>query len=106
MGPSLLLVFSFHLGAASPASDRWFAADKVKHFASGVFAQSLGYGTIRLAGGSNGVALAGASLGTVSVAAWKERRDRNGRGTVSMRDFTWTVAGGGAASVLLAQTRR
>ncbi|MDB4892734.1 MAG: Protein of unknown function periplasmic lipoprotein [Gemmatimonadetes bacterium] len=100
----LWLVFS--LNPASLPSDRWLAEDKVKHFFTSAFVQSMSYGALRTSGLNHGAALAGASVTTAAVGVGKELHDLRVKGEFSVRDLTWDAAGAGAASVLLAQTRR
>jgi uncharacterized protein YfiM (DUF2279 family) len=103
---TLLLVFS--LGAPDPRhhGDRWCGPDKLQHFFASAFVQSLGYGTLRLAGAEHGAALGGASAATALAGVRKELRDRRTQGDVSARDLVWDAAGAGAASVLLVRTIR
>ena len=83
------------------AQDKWFAADKAKHFGAGA----------ALAGGAYAVSLPlttrrgwrvtiGTSVG-LAAGAGKEFRDRRRKGSGSWRDFAWT-AGGTATGVLVA----
>jgi uncharacterized protein YfiM (DUF2279 family) len=98
------LVFTFAPQVAAP--DRWFAPDKIQHFVSSAFVQGMGYASLRTAGASHSGALAGASAVTLAVGVGKEIHDRNVAGDFSLRDLTWDVAGAGAMSVLLTQTKR
>ena len=99
----LWLVFS--LNPTAPP-DRWFAEDKVKHFFTSAFVQSMSYGALRTSGLDHGAALAGASVTTAAVGVGKEVHDLRSKGEFSLRDLTWDAAGAGAATVLLVQTRR
>ena len=99
----LWLVFS--LNPTAPP-DRWFAEDKVKHFFTSAFVQSMSYGALRTSGLDHGAALAGASVTTAAVGVGKELHDLRLKGEFSVRDLTWDAAGAGAATVLLVQTRR
>ena len=101
-----IIAFALHVGAGRQHPDAWFSADKLKHFALGTLTQSLGYGTVRVLGGTNRAAFVGGSLATTSVALLKELHDRRVHGDVSAKDFCWTVTGGAATQVLLSQTRR
>ena len=103
---AFLLVFS--LGTQDPRhqGDRWFGPDKLQHFFASAFVQSLGYGTLRLAGAGHGAALGGASAATAFVGVGKELRDRRTQGDVSARDLTWDAAGAGAATLFLVRTIR
>jgi uncharacterized protein YfiM (DUF2279 family) len=103
----LLVAFSFGSarGDAGRVAPR-VEPDKVKHFAMGAFTQSVGYGTVRLLGGTNGAAVAGATIGSATAAVLKERRDRHRGDSVSRADIVWTMAGAATVSPLLAQVRR
>jgi uncharacterized protein YfiM (DUF2279 family) len=98
------LVFS--LGPMVHPGDRWFADDKLKHFFTSAFVQSMSYGVIRRTGVEHGPALVGASAVTAAVGVAKEVHDFRARGEFSVRDLSWDAAGAGAATVLLVQTRR
>ena len=100
----LWLVFS--LTAPPSASDPWFAGDKLQHFFTSAFVQSMSYASLRTTGLSHGAALAGASATTAVIGVGKEVHDRNVKGDFSLRDLTWDAAGAGAATVLLVRTRR
>jgi putative lipoprotein len=101
----LLLVFT--LGRTPEhSSDPWFGPDKLQHFFTSAFVQSLGYGVLRRAGADNSPAIAGASAVTAIVGVGKELRDRRTKGDFSARDLAWDAAGAGSASVLLVRTVR
>ncbi|MEO8337191.1 MAG: hypothetical protein ABI664_19595 [bacterium] len=95
----------FSLNQAAPP-DRWFGDDKLKHFFTSAFVQSMSYGALRTSGLDHGAALAGASVTTAAVGVGKELRDLRVRGEFSVRDLTWDAAGAGAMTVLLVRTRR
>ena len=99
------LLFSLAFGAQGDG-DRWFGADKVKHFLTSAFVQSATYATLQAAGVERGPALAGASVVTLSAGVGKEWLDRRRGGPFSGRDLAWDVAGAGAASLLLVRTQR
>jgi uncharacterized protein YfiM (DUF2279 family) len=101
-----LLVFTLHRAPTTPAGDSWLGADKMKHFFSSAFVQSLAYGTLRATGAGHGAALAGASITTAAVGVGKEVYDSRHRGDVSVRDLAWDAAGAAAMSVLLVRTAR
>jgi uncharacterized protein YfiM (DUF2279 family) len=103
----LLVAFSFGSarGGSAPAGPT-VQPDKVKHFAIGTFTQSVGFGTVRVLGGSNGAALAAATVGSATAAVLKERHDRRAGDTISRADMVWTMAGAATVSPLLAQARR
>ena len=101
------LVLVFTLGRAPEHSrDGWFGPDKLQHFFTSAFVQSVGYGVLRRAGAENGPAIAGASVVTAVVGVGKEVVDRRTRGDFSVRDLVWDAAGAGSASVLLVRTVR
>jgi putative lipoprotein len=102
----LLLVFTLGRGASEHRGDSWFGPDKLQHFFTSAFVQSIGYGALRRAGAENGPALAGASALTAVVGVGKELRDRRVKGEFSVRDLAWDAAGAGSASVLLVRTTR
>ena len=102
----LLLVFSLHGSPAPAGADSWFSADKLQHFLSAAFVQSLAYGSLRGAGASHGRAMVGASVTTAAVAVGKEVYDSRTKGDPSVRDLGWDAAGAGAMSVLLSRTAR
>jgi len=102
----LLLALGVQASAAGAnGNDPWLGADKLKHFLTSAFVQSVAYSTLRATGVRNGPALAGATAVTLSVGAGKELWDRSGRGDPSIRDFTWDVVGAGVASVMLNRSR-
>ena len=100
-----LLVFSLHQPPAA-SSDGWLSADKLQHFFTSAFVQSISYGTLRGAGAGHGAALAGASVTTATVGVGKELYDARHHGDPSVRDLAWDAAGAGAVSMLLARTAR
>ena len=98
----LFLVFS--LFPSGGTSDRWFGSDKIQHFFTSAFVQSMSYGALRSTGLGHGAAIAGASATTAAVGVGKEWRDRNVKGDFSARDLAWDAAGAGAATILLVRT--
>lgn len=102
----LLLVLALSGPTGTPPADGWFSSDKVKHFLTSAFVQSLAYGSLRGAGASHGAALAGAAVTTAAVGVGKEVYDARTGGDPSMRDLVWDAAGAGAVSLLLAHTAR
>lgn len=98
---TLWLVFTLRadLGGGLPP-------DKVKHFLLGTFTQSVGYSAARMAGSDRRTAILAGSAVTVGVATWKEVRDRGGRGTPSLLDAGWTIAGGATMTPVLLQSRK
>jgi putative lipoprotein len=99
----LLLVFTL---GRSPEhrGESWHGPDKLQHFFTSAFVQSVGYGVLRRAGAENGAALAGASVVTMAAGVGKELVDRRAGRALSVRDLAWDAAGAGSASLLLART--
>ena len=100
----LWLVFS--LTQPQHSTDQWFGGDKLQHFFSSAFVQSMSYGALRTAGVGHGAALAGATVTTATVGVAKEVHDLHVKNEFSYRDLTWDAAGTGAATILLVRTRR
>ena len=99
-----VIVFALSLQTLG-APDRWFSVDKLQHFFMGTFVQSASFGVLRAAKVEESHALIGASAASVAATFGKELRDRNGRGTVSVKDGVWTLAGAAAISPVLARTK-
>jgi uncharacterized protein YfiM (DUF2279 family) len=102
----LALVFALHFGQDHPSGDRWFAADKAKHFFTAAFVQSLSFGTLRSTGLSRTSSLTGATLVSSAVSIGKEISDRASGGVASYKDLTYDGAGIAAATVFLRRTER
>ena len=102
----LMLAFTLGAGPAGHTRDAWFGPDKLQHFFSSAFVQSMAYGGLRRAGAGQGSALAGASVASAIAGVGKELHDRRVKGEFSLRDLTWDAAGAGAATVLLVRTAR
>jgi putative lipoprotein len=102
----VLLAFTLRGGQVEHARDSWFGPDKLQHFFTSAFVQSLAYSGLRRVGVQHGAALAGASATTAIVGVGKEVHDRHVKGDFSYRDLTWDAAGAGAATVLLVRTVR
>ena len=98
-----LLVFSFH--AVSLGQDSWLGADKAKHFFLGAFVQSAAFSGLQVAGLGKHGSLEGAGAVTFGISVAKELRDRTGKGTPSVRDVVWGMAGAAAISPLLLRTK-
>jgi uncharacterized protein YfiM (DUF2279 family) len=82
------------------AQDKWFAADKAKHFGAGAALSGAGYAAAVPVTKRRGWRVTiGASVG-LAAAGGKELRDRRRRGG-SWRDFAWT-AGGSVTGALVA----
>ena len=105
----LLLVFSLHAlrgGASAAPADPWFGADKLKHFFSTAFVQSVSYGALRGVGAGHAAALGGATATSAAVAVGKEIYDGRTGGDVSAKDLVWDAAGAAAMSALLSRQGR
>ena len=102
-----LLVFRWPGGGGGGASVRntWFGADKVKHFVTSFFVQSVSYSALRLAGARPHASLAGATAVTAAVGVAKEVHDRRSYGLFSTGDLLWDAAGIGTASVILSRAK-
>ena len=86
--------------------DKWFGADKLKHFFVAAFTQSVAYSGLQLARVRHDRALAGAWGVTAVVSVAKEVHDRRSYGRFSVRDLVWDAAGAGAATLLLQRAIR
>ena len=99
---TLLLALSLQ----GPPADRWFSADKIKHFFMGAFVQSVSYSALRATGISHRSSLLGATAGNVVISVGKEVADSRRTGLFSRRDLVWDAAGAGASTLLLTRTER
>ena len=107
MIPGLAIVISLGLGRQEPnPPDRWFGADKAKHYFSAVFVQSATFSALRATGLSHRASLGGATLTAGVASVGKEVWDRGGRGTPSWKDLTWDAAGMATAAIILGHTKR
>jgi uncharacterized protein YfiM (DUF2279 family) len=102
----LALVFALHMPPEHAGGDRWFSADKAKHFFTAAFIQSLSFSALRSTGIGKSGSLAGATIVAAGVSVGKELYDQRSHGDPSLKDLTWDGAGMLAASVLLGQTER
>jgi putative lipoprotein len=103
----LMLAFTIATGPGEhPRGDRWFGPDKLQHFFTSAFVQSVAYGGLRRAGVESRPAIAGASAVTAFAGVAKEMYDARVKGEFSTRDLVWDAAGAGSASVLLVRTVR
>jgi uncharacterized protein YfiM (DUF2279 family) len=101
-----LLMFTLHFGQEHPTGDKWFSADKAKHFFMAAFVQSASFGGLRAAGVGRSLSLAGASVVSSGFSVGKEIRDSRSGGSASGKDLTWDIAGIVAASAVLNRTER
>lgn len=100
-----LLVFRWPGGGGASVRNTWFGADKVKHFVTSFFVQSVSYSALRLAGARPHASLAGATAVTAAVGVAKEVHDRRSYGLFSTGDLLWDAAGIGTASVMLQRAK-
>lgn len=102
-----LLIFSLNGNTpAVPAGDGWLSPDKLQHFFSSAFVQSVSYGALRGAGVSHSAALIGATATTATVGVGKELYDATHQGDPSAKDLVWDAVGAGAMTILLSRTAR
>jgi putative lipoprotein len=86
--------------------DRWFGADKLKHFFVSAFIQSVAYGGLSATRSGHQSSLLGATAASAAFGIGREVYDRRVKGTFSVRDLAWDAAGAGAATVMLSHARR
>lgn len=91
--------------AVPPGSDRWFGADKVKHFLMSALVQSATYSALRIARVHRAPSQAVAGGAVLGIGLWKELHDRRAGKPFSVEDLFWDSAGGFAAASLLNGTR-
>lgn len=85
--------------------DRWFGADKLKHFLMSALVQSTTYSAARAAGVDRGASQALGGAGVATVGVLKEFQDRRSGKAFSIEDLVWGAAGGVTAAALLNGTR-
>lgn len=103
---ALAFVFSgFPFGGPSerPPEDRWFARDKVMHFAASMVIQSVGYSVLRSNGFEYRDAAWTAGGLTLTTGIGKELWDRSRGGAFSWKDLAADGLGGGTGAVLMRQ---
>jgi putative lipoprotein len=101
----LALVVGLHFGQEHPGGDRWFGADKAKHFFMAAFVQSATYTSLRAVGLNSDASLGGATTVSAGVSIGKEVHDRRHGGAFSGKDLVWDGAGILAASALVRRAR-
>ena len=84
-------------------ADRWFGADKAKHFVASLVIQSAGHSVLRANGLEYREAAWTAGAITLGVGLSKELWDRRSGRDFSARDLAADVAGGGTGAVLMRQ---
>jgi uncharacterized protein YfiM (DUF2279 family) len=96
---AILILFIIVAPTSAFAEDKWFAADKAKHFGAAAGIGAGGYAVgVPLTEDRRWRFVLGTGAGA-GAGAIKELRDRR-RGQPSWRDFTWSVAGGVAGSLI------
>jgi uncharacterized protein YfiM (DUF2279 family) len=91
--------------ALPPAFNRWFGADKLKHFLMSALVQSAGFSTARTVGLDRAPSQVIGGAAVLAIGLWKERQDRRTKKPFSVEDLVWDAAGGAAAGALLNGTR-
>lgn len=106
IGTPLLLAISLALPGPKPPRDRWFGEDKLRHFFASFVVTSITASAARAAGMDAQASMwAGAGAGA-GVGVMKEVHDlATRRGTPSLRDLTWDVAGIVAGSAVVRQVQ-
>jgi uncharacterized protein YfiM (DUF2279 family) len=99
-----ILLLSFSLQTLA-APDRWFSSDKAQHFFMGAFVQGAAFGVMRAANVDEKPSFLAATAVSLAAITGKELRDRTGRGTVSVKDAAWGLAGAAAITPILARTK-
>lgn len=97
-----LLVFTLWVGPGDHRNgDRWFAADKAKHFLASAAIEAVGYAAFRKVRATRQQSLAGASVATAVAGVSKEWLDRHRGGEFSLKDLTWDAVGGATTGFAL-----
>jgi uncharacterized protein YfiM (DUF2279 family) len=97
-------VLAFHFGAEASGGDRWFAADKAKHFFTAALVESMAFSGLRATGLHRTPSLAGAVGVAGAVSIGKEVYDLRFGGDPSLKDLAWDGAGMFATATLLRRT--
>ena len=100
------LTFLLALTLQGQPADRWFSADKIKHFFMAAFVQSVTYSALRATQVEHRSSLIGATAANVVISVGKEVADSRRTGLFSRRDLVWDAAGAGASTLLLIRTER
>jgi uncharacterized protein YfiM (DUF2279 family) len=98
------LLFALHFGDEHPGGDRWFSADKAKHFFTAAFVQSASFSALRSTGVRWSASITTASAMTAAVSLGKEVYDARTGGDASVKDLVWDAGGAAGVSVLLHRT--
>jgi len=83
--------------------DRFFARDKLYHFAASAAIQSIGHSVLRANGREYPAASRTAAVITLGVGVGKELYDRRNGGDVSWKDLVADAAGTGTGAVIMRQ---
>ena len=102
----MIVPLALALSLTVPPKDRWFGADKLKHFFVAAFTQTVTYSALQAAKVRHQPALVGASAVTAVISVAKEVHDRRTTGLFSVRDLVWDAAGAGAATLLISRSAR
>lgn len=102
---SLCLAVNLVLAQHAVVRDRWFGADKIKHFFVSAFIESVAFSLAQAAGANRSTALASGIGAAAVVGVGREIHDRRKPGNrFSYRDLVWDAAGAGSAALLLSRT--
>jgi uncharacterized protein YfiM (DUF2279 family) len=93
--------FALAFSLSAPSDDRWFAADKVKHFMAAAVVQSLAYAAWHDRDVRRSTTLWRATAVTTTVSLGKELHDWRRGGAFSRRDLVWDAGGAGAATLAI-----
>jgi uncharacterized protein YfiM (DUF2279 family) len=93
--------FALAFSLSTAPDDRWFGADKVKHFMVAAAVQSLAYAAWHERDARRSTALWRATAVTTTLSLGKEVHDWRRGGTFSRRDLVWDAGGAGAATLAI-----
>jgi uncharacterized protein YfiM (DUF2279 family) len=100
------LLLTLHFGGPPGSGDRWFSADKTKHFLTSAFVQSVSFSALRTTGIARSTSLLGATAVAGTVGVGKELYDKRFGGDPSLKDLVWDAGGIATVSFLLVRTQR
>ena len=86
--------------------DRWFGADKLKHFVVSALVETLAYSGLQYAGAPHRAALAGSVAAGAALGVGRELHDRRTKGLFSRRDLAWDAAGLAAGAFFVSHAER
>jgi putative lipoprotein len=84
-----------------PRVERWFGADKVKHFLLSALVHSGAYSAARATGLEHAPSQAIGGGTAMTIGIWKEVHDRRVHKPFSIEDLVWDATGALAAASLL-----